>query len=125
MKLKTIYQIDREQVRPRRVFRSRTRSEHAERTARNVARDAESSAMGDSPSRNVVGDRKGGHGAGAGAEVGGVPYLHVDVIGSGGAAKTAATVIHCSVHKKDTDGTTVTGNGYRSHLGEFERGRIE
>ena len=98
---------------------------HAERTTRDVGCDGESSAMGDGPRRNAIDNRTCSQGAGAGVEVGRVPYLHVIMIGGAGAAETSATVAHCSVHEEDTDGVIIAGNRYRSHLGEFERGRIE
>ena len=106
-------------------MRSARHANHAECTARDIGCDGESSAIGDTPSRNAVDDRAGGQGAGAGVEVGGVEYLQVIMIGSAGAAKSSATVADCSVHEKDTDGVVIARNGYRSDFCEFEGGRIE
>ena len=106
-------------------MRRASHANHTERSARSSSGDGESLANGDACDGNAINDGTGSEGAGAGVEVWRVPDLHVEMIGSAGAAETAASVGHGTVEEKEGNRVIVAGDRSRSHLGEGVGGRIE
>ena len=100
-------------------------ADHTERSARHVGGDGEGTAMCHACCGNASDDWTGSQGTGAGVEVWRIPDLHVEVIGSAGAAETAATITHGPVIEEDGNGMVVAGNRRGSHLREGIGGRIE